>query len=77
LQRIWHFVLRIYLGPQPAIDVEVLCHTLGLPSPEQDHGEALLMAVAEWLDPSKTVDWASSWEDVAEQLLSDLRFMDQ
>lgn len=76
LQRIWHFVLRIYLGSQPAIDVEALRHRLGLPSPEQDHGEALLVAAAQWLDPSETIDWVAGWEDAAAQLLSDLRFAD-
>jgi hypothetical protein len=74
LQRIWRFVLGIYLGSQSDIDVADLCRALDLPDPEQDHGEALLAAVARWLDPTETTDWAGGWEDAAAQLLSDLRF---
>ncbi|HVA91268.1 MAG TPA: hypothetical protein VNL71_15650 [Chloroflexota bacterium] len=74
MQRIWRFVLGIYLGPQPDVEVADLCRMLDLPDPEQDHGEALLVAAARWLDPTETTDWAGSWEDAAAQLLSDLRF---
>jgi hypothetical protein len=73
LQHIWGFVLRIYLGDQPRITVEDLCETLGLPFPSEEHGDALLRAAAQLLDPAGTINWASSWEDAADQLLTDLR----
>ena len=73
LQRVWGFVLPLYLPGQPRIMVDDLVASLGLPRPEEEGGEALLDAAARTLAGPYPFDWKSGWEDAADQLLTQLR----
>ncbi len=73
LQRIWRYVLALYLPAQAPIALDSLISALGLPPVEEREGEALLAAAAGLLAGSFPIDWADAWEDAADHLLTELR----